>query len=158
MTAIAIPNDPCELTRFIEAHYHARHRKDLPRLASLAAKVEQVHASSPDVPAGLADLLKRMIGELEVHMKEEELLLFPAIRKGGVPGLHAPIAVMRGDHDDHSADIARIRELTNNLAPPADACQSWRTLYEELGNFIGELDAHIKLENDVLFPRFEATH
>ncbi len=155
MDAPNVPQTPAELTIFIEKNYHARHREDLPRLAALAAKVEQVHADAPDVPAGLSDLLRQMIGELEVHMKKEELILFPAIRRGGGPGIASPIAVMRGDHDDHGATVARLRQLTNNLTPPVNACGSWQMLYEDLANFIFELEAHIRLENDVLFPQFE---
>lgn len=156
MSIHEVPHDPVALTLFIEQYYHAPHREDLPRLASLAAKVEHVHADAPDVPVGLSDLLRHMIGELEVHMKKEELILFPAIRKGGAPGIAHPIAVMREDHDDHRATISRVRQLTNNLTPPTNACGSWRTLYEGLADFLAELEAHIRLENDVLFPQFEA--
>ena len=151
----ASPENPAELTRYIETRFHARHREQLPELARLAAKVEQVHVGAPGVPAGLAELLRKMIGELEVHMKKEELILFPAIRRGGGPGISSPIAVMRGDHDDHGATVARLRQLTNNLTPPVNACGSWQMLYEDLANFIFELEAHIRLENDVLFPQFE---
>jgi regulator of cell morphogenesis and NO signaling len=150
-----VPHTPAEITVFIEQNYHARHREELPRLAALAAKVEQVHANAPDVPAGLSDLLRHMIGELEVHMKKEELILFPAIRRGGAPGIANPIAVMRKDHDDHGASVSRVREMTNDMTPPPNACATWRTLYEGLAHCITELEAHIRLENDVLFPRFE---
>lgn len=153
-----IPTDnPAELTRYIETRYHARHRKQLPELAALAARVEQVHADAPGVPAGLSDLLQKMIGELEVHMKKEELILFPAIRRGGMPGIENPISVMRADHDDHGAEIARIRALTNDLTLPEGACRKWTALYQGLAQFIADFDDHVRLENDVLFPQFEPT-
>jgi regulator of cell morphogenesis and NO signaling len=155
MIAAAIPRDPGQLTRYIEDTFHKRHRHDLPLLTYLASKVEHVHADAEEVPDGLAELLERITGELEVHMKKEELIIFPAIRHGGAPGLHFPISVMRSDHDDHGADIARIRALTHNMTPPDDACGSWRRLYAELATFVDELEAHIALENNVLFPQFE---
>lgn len=96
-----------------------------------------------------------MIGALEVHLKKEELLLFPAIRRGGVPGIENPIAVMRADHDDHDAEIAEIRRLTANLTLPTGACRTWTALYQGLAEFITDLEEHIRLENEVLFPRFE---
>ncbi|MCB2128149.1 MAG: hemerythrin domain-containing protein [Rhodobacteraceae bacterium] len=148
------PQSPAELTRFIETHYHAQHRIQLPALAKLAEKIEAVHFGDEQVPQGLSDLLHRMIGELEVHMKKEELILFPAIRSAAT-GLGAPVAAMRNDHDDHASDIARIGQLTNGLTPPDDACASWTRLYAELGDFISELEAHIRLENEVLFPQVE---
>lgn len=148
-------NDPAALTQYIETRFHARHREQLPELVELAVRVESVHAQAPEVPAGLSALLHRMYGELEVHMKKEELILFPAMRQGAGPGIQHPISVMRSDHDDHSAEIAELRRLTSDLRLPADACRTWTALYEKLRIFIDDLEAHIRLENDVLFPRFE---
>ncbi|GKY87477.1 hemerythrin domain-containing protein [Sinisalibacter aestuarii] len=156
MTRPTPPQDPASLTRYIEAEYHAKHRAQLPELAALSEKVETVHAGQADVPAGLAELLRRLIGELEVHMKKEELILFPAIRNA-VSGLDAPIAAMRADHDDHEAEVEQIRHLTGGLALPDGACGSWTRLYAGVGEFLDELAAHIRLENEVLFPQFE-TH
>lgn len=155
MSQTVPPTDPAEITAYIESRYHARHREQLPDLAALAAKVEQVHADVPAVPAGLSALLQRLIGELEVHMKKEELILFPAIRRGGMLGIENPIAVMRADHDDHGAEVARIRALTADLTLPEGACRKWTALYEGLEAFIDDLEAHVALENDVLFPQFE---
>ncbi|MCB1478764.1 MAG: hemerythrin domain-containing protein [Rhodobiaceae bacterium] len=154
MTGDNPPDAPGELTRFIETRYHEKHRAQLPGIAALSDKVEAVHAGHEGVPAGLADVLRKMIGDLEVHMKKEELILFPAIRQEA-KGLDAPITVMRADHDDHAGEIARIRQLTGDLTLPGDACRSWTRLYAELGDFLNDLENHIRLENDVLFPQFE---
>ena len=148
-------HDAAELTRYIEARYHARHREQLPPLAKLAEMVEDLHFADEGVPHGLSDLLHRMIGEMEVHMKKEELVLFPAIRRGAGPGIDEPIAAMRADHDDHERELAEIRQLTHDLTPPERACTSWTTLYAGLAEFADDLTEHIRLENDVLFPRFE---
>ncbi|MEZ5812808.1 MAG: hemerythrin domain-containing protein [Rhizobiaceae bacterium] len=155
MTRPPPPRDPGDLTRFIETQYHAKHRAQLPALAALSEKVETVHAGQADVPAGLAELLRTMIGTLEVHMKKEELILFPAIRRA-VVGLDAPIAAMRADHDDHEAEVRRIMQLTDDLTLPEGACRSWTRLYAEVGEFLDDLKEHIRLENDILFPQFEA--
>ena len=155
MTDVAPIHDAAELTRYIETRYHARHREQLPRLAEMAERVENVHFGEDDVPEGLSAILRRIIGELEVHMKKEELILFPAIRKGGGPGIENPIAVMRADHDDHATEVAEIRRLTRDLHLPDGACSTWTTLYSGLGEFIDDLTEHMRLENDVLFPLFE---
>lgn len=149
-------HDAAELTRFIETRYHARHREQLPALAAMAEKVEAVHAGAADVPTGLAEVLRRMIGEMEVHMKKEELILFPAIRKGGGPGIEHPIAVMRADHDDHAAAVQEIRRITGGPSLPEGACRTWTALYKGLETFINDLEEHMRIENDVLFPRFES--
>lgn len=138
------------LTRF-----HQMHREDLASLMPLADRVEHVHADDGDVPTGLADAIRTLAREMEDHMIKEEMILFPAMRAGGGPGLEQPIAVMRADHDDHVETTALIRRLTNNLTPPAHACGSWRSLYGGLAALLDDLATHIALENDVLFPRFE---
>ncbi len=155
MTETAPIDDATALTRHIEARFHARHREQLPQLAAMAERVEDVHFGDRNVPEGLSALLRHMIGALEVHMKKEELILFPAIRRGGGPGIEAPIAVMRADHDDHDREVAEICRLTGGLALPDGACRTWSALYAGLGEFLDDLAEHIRLENDVLFPRFE---
>ena len=155
MTDAAPLHDPVALTRHIEARYHQRHREQLPPLVEMAERVEMIHFGDEDVPEGLSDLLRRMTGEMEVHMKKEESILFPAIRSGGGPGIENPIAVMRADHDDHDRDIAEIRRLTRNLTLPDGACGTWTALYSGLAEFIDDLSEHMRLENNVLFPHFE---
>ncbi len=147
--------DPAALTRYIETRYHARHRDQLPALVAMAQKVEAVHFGDDHVPEGLSNLLERMIGGMEVHMKKEELILFPAIRKGGMPGIGQPIAVMRADHDGHAAEVTEIRRLTGGPELPDDACGTWTALYAGLDEFLTDLEEHMRLENDVLFPQFE---
>jgi regulator of cell morphogenesis and NO signaling len=156
MTEAAAPSEPTALTRHIEARYHARHREQLPQLVAMAERVEDVHFGDEGVPDGLSALLHQMIGELEVHMKKEELILFPAIRKGGMPGIENPIAVMRADHAGHDRELAEIYRLTGNLTLPDGACGTWTGLYRGLDEFTRDLTEHMRLENDVLFPQFEA--
>jgi regulator of cell morphogenesis and NO signaling len=121
----------------------------------LAEHVEKVHADDPDAPRGLARALANLCQEMEDHMAKEETILFPAMRAGGRPGIEHPIAVMRAEHDDHAENIALIRRLTHNLTPPDHACGSWRSLYGGTATLLDDLSAHIALENDVLFTRFE---
>ena len=153
---MVLPETAAELTTYIEGRFHARHREQLPELKSLSAKVEAVHAESPHVPAGLADLLADMIGELEMHMKKEELVLFPAIRQGHGAYMGHPISAMRADHDDHLRAIMKIRSLTNDMTLPEHACGTWQRLYEGLDEFLVDIEEHIRIENDILFQQFDS--
>lgn len=155
MTQSALPSDAADLTHHIETRYHARHREQLPRLIALAERVESVHADDDAAPAGLSQMLRRIHGDMEIHMKKEEMILFPAIRRGGMPGIEHPIAVMRADHAGHDDDIADLRAVTGGPTLPENACNSWTTLYRELGEFIDDLTEHMRIENDILFPQFE---
>ncbi len=144
-----------ELIDHILARYHETHRRELPELIKLARKVEAVHAEHPKVPRGLANTLQEMLGELEVHMRKEELILFPAMRRRSNGGLDAPIAQMRHDHDDHGIQLRKLESVTDNFTLPADACRSWQALYTGSAKVANDLMEHIHLENNVLFPRYE---
>jgi regulator of cell morphogenesis and NO signaling len=151
----AVPQETGALIDHILTNYHEMHRADLASLVPLAERVEQVHADDPDAPKGLARTLATLAREMEDHMAKEETILFPAMRAGGGAGIEHPIAVMRADHNDHAETIALVRKLTGDLTPPKHACGSWRSLYGGTATLLDELAAHIALENDVLFPRFE---
>lgn len=152
----AAPEDSGSLIDHILVRYHETHRRELPELVSLARKVETVHAGNAHVPRGLADMLQAMIGELEVHMKKEELILFPAMRRGPNPRLADPIAQMRHDHDDHGEYLRRLEEITGGFNAPEGACRTWQALYTGVGKLTDDLMEHVHLENNVLFPRFGA--
>ena len=100
------PLDTEALIAFIVARYHERHKRELPELIHLATRVEAVHRDHQAVPAGIALLLQRILGELTMHMQKEELILFPAMRKGRSPRLANPIAEMIAEHDDHGGICA----------------------------------------------------
>jgi len=151
----AMPQETGALIDHILSRYHEIHRADLASLVPLAERVEQVHADDPEVPQGLARALSTLASEMEDHMAKEERILFPAMRAGGGPGIEHPIAVMRADHDDHAESIELIRKLTKDLTLPDHACGSWRSLYGGTATLLDDLAAHIAMENDVLFPRFE---
>ncbi len=147
-----------ELADHIQAHYHDRLRRDFPPLIEAARKVERVHADKPAVPAGLTDVLEAFWSEMQTHMMKEERVLFPMLRQG-VRGQHVamPIRVMEQEHDGHAEHLARIRELTGGMQPPARACATWRALYHGLETTEAELMEHIHLENNILFARAART-
>jgi len=151
------PQDTGALIDHIQTRYHATHRQQIPELIELSRKVEAVHANHPEVPRGLSDALHRIWGELEVHMKKEELVLFPAMRRQAADRLAVPISEMRHDHDDHGAFLDQVAQLTHDYTPPQDACRSWQALYAGAAQLKADLMEHIHLENNVLFPRFETT-
>ncbi|GHE06051.1 regulator [Defluviimonas sp. 20V17] len=147
--------DPAALTRFIEDRYHARHRQQLPELVQLASRVESEHFGDHNAPQGLADVLDGLGGEMEAHMRKEELVLFPMIRLGEVKEFAKLMVEMRADHDGHAHEITYIRALTNDLRTPSQVYRTWAALYDGLRRFVADLQEHIRLEDEVLFPPFE---
>jgi regulator of cell morphogenesis and NO signaling len=151
-----IPDSVEELISHILERYHQVHRRELPELRNLAIRVEKVHAEHPAAPKGLSDLLARMHGELESHMQKEEQVLFPLMLVGGNPMIVHPIGMMRHEHDSHSEELRVLAALTNDMTLPDSACNSWRALYAGVAKLAEDLTEHIHIENNILFPRFEA--
>jgi regulator of cell morphogenesis and NO signaling len=154
--AAEAPSDTGALIGLIETRYHATHRRELPELVRLARRVEAVHGDLPHAPVGLAAVLEALAAELESHMQKEEQVLFPLMRRGGHPMIAHPIDAMRHEHDDAGELLARVEALTGGGVPPEGACNTWRALYVGTRKFADDLMEHIHLENNVLFPRFEA--
>lgn len=144
------------LIDYILARYHATHRDELGWLIPLAQKVEAVHGDHEEAPLGLTQALIALCDELESHMAKEERVLFPMMRTGGHPMIGQPITVMRHEHDTATDLLRDIERVTSGLVLPVGACRSWTALYTGLAKFAEDLATHIQLENEVLFPRFEA--
>jgi regulator of cell morphogenesis and NO signaling len=142
-----------DLVAHIVERYHVPLRRDLPDLVGLARKVEHRHAEKPSCPRGLGDLLEGIQADVASHLDKEEQILFPMIRAGRGPDAGMPVRVMELEHDQHGANLRRIRALTGDLVLPPEACRSWTALYEGLARLEAELMEHIHLENNVLFPR-----
>jgi regulator of cell morphogenesis and NO signaling len=96
------------------------------------------------------------------HMLKEEHVLFPYIRALAAPGgpppapfgtVRNPVRMMMREHDRAAELLAAIAAATNDLTPPADACNSFRALYAGLAALRLDLLKHVSLENNVLFPR-----
>ena len=64
--------------------------------------------------------------------------------------------MMRAEHVDHGATLERLYAITRDATPPLGACNTWRALYAGVAQLGDDLVNHIHLENNVLFPQFEA--
>lgn len=157
--ADAAGRDAPEATPALIAHilnrYHETHRAELEWLIPLAQKVERVHGNHDDAPLGLSDALIALHEDLEDHMAKEEAVLFPLMLRGGNPMIQHPIAQMRQEHDDAARLLADVEHAAHSLALPEGACGSWTALYAGLRKFSEDLVAHMHLENNVLFARFD---
>ena len=149
---------PSDATELIRLHRNALSRASSPTATSVGSdgrESEFMHFGNKDLLEGRSSLLSRLIGEIEGHMKKVELILFPVIRKGDGPGIGNPIAAMRADHDDHDRAVEQVCRLTRDMSLPEGACGTWIRLCVGLDDFIEDLLEHIRLENEVFFPKFE---
>lgn len=145
-----------DLIEHIRAGFHDTHRQELPELIALSRKVETAHANDVNAPHGLTQALESVGAALEDHMREEEAVVFPALRQGKSVRVRQLITGLRNDHVGQEAALNRIAAITHGFRLPSYACGSWRRLYAGLGKLAEDLDEHRYLEDGVLFPRFEA--
>lgn len=135
--------------------FNETYRREFPELLRLARRVEAVHRGHPDVPRGLSLALGDLQFELETHLAREEVILFPMMRGGTDPSMVHTIARMRDEHAQHLVRLQAIEELSNHGIAPAGACPSWLALCAGVRKLVDGLREHIRLEDDVLFPKFE---
>ena len=155
-----------ELAEHIVSKHHAYVRQELPRLDALLAKVIGVHGKNHPELAEIRRVWAEIDQEMTMHMMKEENILFPYIveleqaaqGRGPQPvcmfgTVQNPVRMMMAEHDSAGASLRAIRELSGGYTLPAEACTSYRVLYEALAAFEADLHQHIHLENNILFPR-----
>jgi regulator of cell morphogenesis and NO signaling len=154
-----------ELIEHIVAVHHAYLLKELPRLSVLVDQVLAAHGIRHPELAEVRDVFRALKDELTWHMRKEEKVLFPIIAQlaeaAEQPEFHCgsvtnPIRVMEHEHTDAASVLGRLRTLTGGYSPPADACTSYRALFDGLAELEADLHLHIHEENNVLFPRARA--
>lgn len=154
------------LIDYIVRKHHKYIEENIGPVMEFAGKVAKVHGNANPEVVEINELFKKMAEELVVHMRKEELMLFPYIKnleKAVVEGLEKPVAifgtvrnpieVMIKDHDDSGEIMEKINRLSNGYQPPAHACNTYRVLYAKLNEFENKLHEHVHLENNILFPK-----
>ena len=152
-----------ELIDNIVTTHHDYLREELPRLLQKAERVAAVHGDNHPETVEIFNVYREMKDELEAHMEKEETVLFPWIRgaekgQGGSPPfpgmtMEKPVECMIHDHEKAGAALERLEELTSNYTPPADACNTYRVLYEGLAHLQQDMHTHVHKENSILFPK-----
>jgi regulator of cell morphogenesis and NO signaling len=153
-----------QLIGYILVHHHFYVKQSMPTIIGHLNKVAAKHGDTNPYMITVLNIFKEIQEEMTAHMQKEELVLFPRIKELEV--LHnkaqqsnleesyisAPIQAMESEHD-HAGDLLyKIRELTSNYTPPADACTTFIVCLAELKEFEEDLHRHVHLENNLLFP------
>ncbi|MFU8892361.1 MAG: iron-sulfur cluster repair di-iron protein [Luteolibacter sp.] len=148
---------PAELCEYIVEAHHGYLRRELPRIHAMAQRVAHVHGGHTPSLLEIFEVFDGLATELGEHMMKEEQVLFPAVRalasgEDTPMPLDGPIECMIHEHDVAGQALARLRLLTNAYQPPAEACNTYRALFDGLADLEKDLHRHIHLENNVLFP------
>ncbi|WP_413998040.1 iron-sulfur cluster repair di-iron protein [Flavobacterium sp. W1B] len=152
------------LADYIEKTHHRYVEQKIPVLLQFLDKLCKVHGANHPELFEINELFIGCAGELTQHMKKEELILFPFIKKmvnatmnhqmiqaPGFGTVENPIAMMMDEHEAEGDRFVKIASLTNNYTPPADACNTYQVTFAMLNEFEQDLHKHIHLENNILF-------
>lgn len=145
--------------------HHRTIRRQGPQTLALLRKVSDEHA----VASRVADLFAASLQALNSHLMKEEHVLFPFLYElfeayeggGNAAPMHCgtisnPIRVMMMEHDNELERHRQIELLTDGYTAPADASDDYQEALRQLREFRDALLEHIYVENDLVFPGFEA--
>lgn len=152
--------DPVFLCDYIVNTHHKFVLKSLPDLMLYTQKIADVHGENHPELITVAELFSQINNELLQHMKNEEEVLFPAIKKAfskdpGSSGsiIKSEISRLSGEHEFAGGAMDRINVITSNYAVPADGCNTYNVAFRLLREFEDDLHIHVHLENNILFPK-----
>lgn len=154
------------LADFIVQTHHSYIKKTFPDIRIYAAKVAKVHGHRHPELIAIYEQVEKMNPDLWDHLLKEESVLFPYIKQLEEPGendlfkksalaghIQYPINTMEAEHEEIATCLSIIRRLSNNYQLPDDACASYSLLFKMLHEFEDDMQMHVHLENNILFPK-----
>jgi regulator of cell morphogenesis and NO signaling len=148
------------LSEYITNTHHKFVLKTLPELVFYTQKIADVHGAHHPELIEVASLFTRINEELLQHLKNEEDVLFPAIRAAEISAspqvkstIISEVTRMQGEHEFTGGAMDKINVLTKNYLIPADACNTYRVALKLLEQFEDDLHIHVHLENNILYPK-----
>lgn len=154
------------LADYLENVHHQYLYKNLPEIRFFVDKVTTKHAERYDYLGELLQLYNELESDLLGHLPKEENVLFPYIKQmtqemkqkkeATQPffgTIRNPLSVMYAEHEEAGEILHRLRVITHNYTPPANACNSHLVMLAKLKELDEDLIQHIHLENNILFPK-----
>ncbi|MEN8117159.1 MAG: iron-sulfur cluster repair di-iron protein [Bacteroidota bacterium] len=152
--------EPAFLCDYIINTHHKFVLKNLPDLVFYTSKIATVHGDHHPELVKVANLFDKINTELLQHLKNEEEVLFPAIKEVIASGseeakntIKSEIERMLGEHDFAGSSMDEINKITSNYKLPDDACNTYQVTFNLLGKFEDDLHIHVHLENNILFDK-----
>lgn len=154
------------LADYVEKTHHRYVEEKTPIIQQFLDKLCKVHGGRHPELFEINDLFNASAQDLAAHLKKEEMILFPFIRKmvnAKISGqaieqphfgtVENPVEMMKHEHTVEGERLEKIATLTDGYTPPADACNTYRVTFAMLQDFENDLHTHIHLENNILFPK-----
>lgn len=153
------------LADYIVKTHHKYAEEQIQVLKPYLEKLCEVHGAEHSELFEIKEIFGKVSGEMAAHMKKEEIILFPFIKKVvnaeetgiklEVPSsrIENPVNMMIHDHSNQGEAFHQIAKLSDNYTPPADACHTYKLTLTLLSELEEDLHKHIHLENNILFPK-----
>jgi len=154
------------LADYIVNTHHAYLNENTAQIAAYADKIAGVHGSHHPEVIEIAAIFARVATDMTAHLREEEEVLFPAIKRidaarraGNTPEpadvetIRATLVKLAQEHQEIGDAVHAIRHLANGYAIPEDVCNTFVVTYRKLEEFEDDLHKHVHLENNILFPK-----
>ncbi|OFZ19222.1 MAG: iron-sulfur cluster repair di-iron protein [Bdellovibrionales bacterium GWB1_55_8] len=149
----------------IKTHHSYLNENTAPILG-YAKKIAGVHGENHPELFEIAATFEMMATGLSEHLRAEEEVFFPAVRRvvaatnigrnaesGDVRVLEKVLASLNEEHEEIGEGMHLIRHLSNGFLIPEDGCNTFAVTYEKLREFEEDLHRHVHLENNILFRK-----
>ena len=152
-----------ELIGYILFTHHAYMEKELPRLEELFGEAVIVDGVEHPELLEIVPVFKEFKESMLWHMREEEKHLFPffllmvegpnpspALDEEGIENL---VHLFENEDEEIRLELERLRDKTRNYHIPEGVGQAYRDLFHDLSRMEIELNHHVRVENQILFPK-----
>jgi regulator of cell morphogenesis and NO signaling len=154
------------LCKFLIELHHQYIKTNTPFIEELAQKVAKANGDKYPEIIRVAEIFSNAGKLLALNLAKEEEILFPSItalsetfKKGGTikeknfNKITVPISIRQAENEIAYKEIQKIRALTNGYQLPPYCSYSHNLLFKMLKEFEDDLDFHLHLENNILFPK-----
>ncbi|MFY9152621.1 MAG: hemerythrin domain-containing protein [Prolixibacteraceae bacterium] len=158
--------DSANLSDYIVDSHHRYAYAAIPEIQTLIDSVVGTHGAKHPELNLIKDYFWQLSNELKLHMRKEELVLFPYFKKLAdsftnqkqlvhplLGSVKSPVNVMEMEHETAGLMQKKLFNLSMGFQAPEDASDAYLELFAKLKEFDADLHQHVHLENDVLFPK-----
>lgn len=159
------------LLDYLEHKHQALLRQRIPLVQKFLNRLVKLYGAQEPHLIRIKALFEDSTEDLRTHIQQEELIVFPFIRRICTDGsrkslllgsnfhtIKTVIFQLMGGHNEEEACLEEIRKLSNNYATPPHACNTYKMAFALLQEFDLSLKKHMFLENTILFPKAISLH
>lgn len=149
-----------DLIDFIYDNYHITTRKYIEKITQIISKLLDIYNDHSDSLRKIVKVWTVFANEMEEHLKKEEEILFPLIKKFEKSKANnlkemmtCPIAKMESEHENHEKNLLELKELSTLLTSSNKGIADFSICFYEIDQLIQLTLTHVHIENNILFKR-----